>query len=72
MLVPINEILGALYRAQLDSGAITKTAYEVLAATCEDAELPGGHPCSGEEIVDGADSQGAEICHPVSIPRRAA
>jgi hypothetical protein len=72
MLVSINEILGALYRRQLDAGALTEAAYVVLTATCQDAETPCGHPGPEEEIVDGADSLSADVFHADSIPRRAA
>jgi hypothetical protein len=72
MLVPIDEILGAFYRRQLDAGALTEAAYVVLTSSCEDAELARGHPRLLEEIVDGSDGLGAEICHADSIPRRAA
>ena len=72
MLVPINEVLRALYRSQQDAGAISEAAYEMLTATCFDAELARGHPCPGEEVVDSLDGKSAEICHPASVSRRAA
>lgn len=72
MLVATDVILRALYRAQLDARALSEAAYVVLAATCENAELPGGHPGPEKEIIDSAEGLGAEICHPDSLSRVAA